>query len=434
MADTSKNVSEGVPEGASSNVCTSNTSESAPEGEGFLENAGFSTQVIHAGELQGDQFRALATPIYQTATFGFQSAEQGIDRFQGKEKCYAYTRGGNPTIAVLEEKVAALEGGVGAVACASGMGATASLVWTFLQSGDHIVIGNCLYGCSDLLIRQTLPKFNVEVTAVDTSNIEAVKAAIRPNTKMIFFETPTNPLMKVTDIAAVKELAGDIMVVVDNTFAPPPVQKPFECGADIIIHSATKYLNGHGDVISGLAVSKRQDQLKSLKSLGMSKLTGSVCSPFDAYLNIRGLQTLELRMQRHCENALAVAKYLETRKEVKRVYYPRLESFEGYDIVQKQMHGLGTGILSFELQKEVNGISGYEAAKKIMNNLQIPHIAVSLGDPFSLVEHPYTMTHAVVPDEVKLKAGITPELVRFSAGLENTNDLISDFEQTFAQI
>ncbi len=400
----------------------------------ILDHAGFTTRTIHAGTLKNDQFGALTTPIYQTTTFRFENTEQGINRFKKEEAGYVYSRSGNPTTTVLEEKVAALEGGAGAVACASGMGAIASLVWTFLQSGDHIIVGNCLYGCSDLLIRQTLPKFKVEVSAVDTSNIKAVKAAIRPNTKMIFFETPTNPLMRVTDIAAIKEAAGNIMVVVDNTFAPPPIQKPFECGADIVIHSATKYLNGHGDVIGGLVVAKREEWLQDLRGLGMSKLTGAVCSPFDAYLTIRGLQTLGLRLQRHCENALKIAEYLKTKKEVKTVYYPGLPEFEEHELVEKQMNGFGTGILSFELHEEIRGTSGFEAAKTLLDNMQIVHLAVSLGDPFSLIEHPFTMTHIAVPDDVKLASGITPELIRFSAGLEDADDLINDFEQAFSKI
>ncbi len=399
-----------------------------------MNNVGFSTKTIHAGSMKGDQFGALTTPIYQTTTFQFENTEQGIRRFKGEDPGYVYSRGGNPTTAVLEEKVAALEGGTGAVACASGMGAIASLVWTFLQSGDHIIVGNCLYGCSDLLIRQTLPKFNVEVTAVDTSNIEAVKAAIRPNTKMIFFETPTNPLMKVTDIAAVKEAAGDIMVVVDNTFAPPPIQKPFECGADIVIHSVTKYLNGHGDVIGGLAVAKREDWLKDLRGLGMSKLTGAVCSPFDAYLTIRGLQTLDLRVRRHCENAQKVAAYLSTKEEVRCVHYPGIANETERALVEKQMNGMGTGILSFELKDEIRGKSGFEAARTVLDSMQLVHLAVSLGDPFSLIEHPFTMTHAVVPPEVKRASGITETLIRFSAGLEDANDIINDFEQAFSKI
>ena len=402
--------------------------------ESNMSELGFSTRTIHAGALKNDQFGALTTPIYQTTTYEFANTEQGIRRFKGEDTGYVYSRSGNPTTAVLEEKVAAIEGGAGAVACASGMGAIASLVWTFLQSGDHIIVGNCLYGCSDLLIRQTMPKFNVEVSAVDTTDIEVVKAAIKPNTKMIFFETPTNPLMKLSDIAAIKHAAGDIMVVVDNTFAPPPIQKPFECGADIVIHSATKYLNGHGDVIGGLIVAKREDWLKDLRRFGMSKLTGAVCSPFDAFLSIRGLQTLDLRVRRHCENAQKIAEYLSAKEEVSRVYYPGLAEGAQKELVEKQMNGFGTGILSFELNKEIRGKSGFEAAKTLLDSMQLVHLAVSLGDPFSLIEHPFTMTHAIVPPEVKRATGITEELVRFSAGLEDADDIIRDFEQAFSRI
>ncbi len=402
--------------------------------ESNMSELGFSTRTIHAGALKNDQFGALTTPIYQTTTYEFANTEQGIRRFKGEDTGYVYSRSGNPTTAVLEEKVAAIEGGAGAVACASGMGAIASLVWTFLQSGDHIIVGNCLYGCSDLLIRQTMPKFNVEVSAVDTTDVAEVKAAIKPSTKMIFFETPTNPLMKLSDIAAIKQAAGDIMVVVDNTFAPPPIQKPFECGADIVIHSATKYLNGHGDVIGGLIVAKREDWLKDLRRFGMSKLTGAVCSPFDAFLSIRGLQTLDLRVRRHCENAQKIAEYLSAKEEVSRVYYPGLAEGAQKELVEKQMNGFGTGMLSFELNKEIRGKSGFEAAKTLLDSMQLVHLAVSLGDPFSLIEHPFTMTHAIVPPEVKRATGITEELVRFSAGLEDADDIIRDFEQAFARI
>lgn len=400
----------------------------------FLENAGFATRAVHAGELRGDQFGALTTPVYQTSTFRFADVEQGVNRFKGTEAGYIYSRGGNPTVNVLEAKVAALEGGAGAVACASGMGAIASVVWTFLKSGDHIVVGDCLYGCSDLLVRQTLPKFGVEVSAVDTSDIEAVKAAMRPNTRMVFFETPDNPLMKLTDIAAVKEAAGDALVVVDNTFAPPPIQRPFAHGADIVVHSVTKYLNGHGDVIGGVVVANDEQHLADLRALGMSKLTGSVCAPADAYLTIRGLQTLEMRLARHCANARAVAEYLAGRKEVARVLYPGLPGFGGDDIVERQMNGMGTGMLSFELQKEVGAKSGHETAVALLNNVRVIQLAVSLGDPFSLIEHPFDMTHAIVPEDVKRANGITPELVRFSAGLEDAEDLIADLEQAFARI
>ncbi len=400
----------------------------------FLDDAGFMTRAIHAGEIENEQFGALVPPIYQTSTFSFDSVEQGIRTFQGEEARFAYSRSMNPTVSVLEKKAAAIEGGVGAVACGSGMGAIASIIWTFLESGDHIVISDCLYGCSDLLTRQTLPKFGIDVSVVDTTDLDAVKEAVKPETKIIFFETPTNPLMKVTDISAIKEIAPEALVVVDNTFAPPPIQRPLSCGADIVVHSVTKYLNGHGDVIGGLIIANNEDWLVELRKIGMSKLTGSVCSPNSAYLIIRGLQTLEFRLQRHCESALKLAKYLRDRDEVKHVNYPGLDNFEAKDVVDRQMNGYGTGIMSFELKDNINGKSGYDAALDLLNNLKIITIAVSLGDPFSLIEHPYTMTHDVIPEDVKQKVGITPELIRFSVGLEDADDLIADFDQAFKKI
>ena len=400
-----------------------------------LDNAGFMTRAVHAGHLFSDQYGALATPVYQTSTFCFEDTQAGIDTFAGKRKGYAYSRAKNPTVGVLEEKVAALEGGLGAIACASGMGAISALVYTVLESGDHILVGDCIYGCTDLLVRQTLPKFGIEVEAVDTSDIEAVKKAIKSNTKMIFFETPTNPVMKVSDIHAIKEVAGeDVMVVVDNTFAPPPIQMPLECGADVVVHSLTKYLNGHGDVIGGVLVANDPDLLMRLRTIGVSKLSGATCSPFNAFLVVRGMQTLGLRIQRHCENACKVAQYLQTRSEVNKVHYPGLPCFEAADVVKSQMHGLGTGILSFELKSDVGGKSGVEAAKKLMDSLKLIKVAVSLGDPISLVEYPYRMTHNVVPVDVKNATGITPELIRFSAGLEDAEDLIADLDQAFEQI
>lgn len=400
-----------------------------------LENLGFMTKAIHSGEVFDDQFGALSTPIYQTSTFCFDNTQEGIDTFAGKKAGYAYSRSKNPTVNVLEAKVSELEGGAGAIACASGMGAISSVMWSLLESGDHVIVGDCVYGCTDLLISQRLPKFGIEVSSVDTSNLEAVKAAIKPNTKIVYFETPTNPMMKVTDIAAVKEIVGEgVYVVVDNTFAPPPIQKPLDCGADIVVHSVTKYLNGHGDVIGGIIVAKDEDLLQLFRGIGMSKLTGATCSPFEAFLVIRGLQTLGLRVKRHCENAQKIAEYLLTKKEVSKVYYPGLSDFEGHDIVEKQMNGLGTGILSFELEDNINGKTSFEAAKALMDSMKLAHIAVSLGDPASLIQYPYRMTHNVVPEDVKIASGVTPQLMRFSAGLEDADDLIADFENAFAQI
>ncbi len=392
------------------------------------------TRAIHAGQEPDPAFGALATPIYQTSTFCFDDVEDGMDKFDGKKAGYVYSRGGNPTRRTLELKVAALEGGEDCVAAGSGMGAISSVVLTLLEAGDHIIVGDCVYGCTNVVIRDTLPKFGIEVTPVDTADIEAVKAAIKPNTKMIYFETPTNPLMKVTDIAAVKRAAGEnIRVVVDNTFAPPPVQRPIVCGADIVVHSVTKYLNGHGDVIAGVVVGSADDVAK-IRNIGVTKVSGAICAPFDAFLIIRGLQTLGLRVERHCANALAVARYLEGVPCVKRVLYPGLESSPYHELVKTQMNGMGTGILSFELADDVNGLSSFEAGKKLLNALKVSHIAVSLGDPASLIQHPASMTHHNVSPEVRAEMGISDGLIRFSAGLEDAEDLIADFEQAFAQL
>jgi methionine-gamma-lyase len=399
-----------------------------------LDNAGFMTQAIHAGQEPDPAFGALATPIYQTSTFCFENVEEGMDIFDGKKPGYAYSRGGNPTVETLQRKMAALEGGEACVAAGSGMGAISSVVLSLLAAGDHIIVGDCVYGCTNVVIRDVLPKFGVEVTPVDTADIEAVKAALQPNTKMVYFETPTNPMMKVTDIAAVKAAVGeDVRVVVDNTFAPPPIQRPLACGADIVLHSVTKYLNGHGDVIAGVVIGSAED-IAIIKGIGVTKLTGAICSPHDAFLIIRGLQTLGMRVERHCANAQAIAEYLESEPHVKSVRYPGLASSPYHDLVQSQMNGMGTGILSFELANDVNGLSSFEAGKKLLNALKISHIAVSLGDPASLIQHPASMTHHNVAPEVREQMGIGDGLIRFSAGLEDVDDLIADFKQAFATL
>ena len=399
-----------------------------------LEGAGFMTRAIHAGQEPDQAFGALAVPIYQTSTFCFDSVEDGMAKFDGTKDGYVYSRGGNPTRRALELKMAAIEGGEDCVAAGSGMGAISSVLLTLLAAGDHVIVGDCVYGCTNVLIRDVLPKFGIEVMPVDTADLDAVAAAIRPNTKMVYFETPTNPLMKVTDIAGVKRVAGEnIRVVVDNTFAPPPVQRPLACGADIVVHSVTKYLNGHGDVIAGVVVGTADD-IAQIRNIGVTKVSGAICAPFDAFLIIRGLQTLGMRVERHCANALAVARYLESVPCVKRVLYPGLESSPYHELVKTQMNGLGTGILSFELADNVNGLSGFEAGKKLLNALRLSHIAVSLGDPASLIQHPASMTHHNVSPEVRAEMGITDGLIRFSAGLEDAEDIIADFKQAFATL
>jgi methionine-gamma-lyase len=321
------------------------------------------------------------------------------------------------------------------VATASGMGAIGAVLIEFLKAGDHMICGECVYGCTDVVVRNTLTKFGVEVSFVDTSDLDAVKSAIKENTTMIYFETPTNPTMQITDIAAIAQIAKEkeIKVVVDNTFAPPPVQYPLQEGADIVVHSITKYINGHGDVIGGAVIGSAED-MGRVAANSSSKICGTTPSPFNSYLVIRGLQTMELRMERHCKNGLAVAKYLEQNPMVDKVYYPGLESNPQYELAKRQMNGLFGGILAFELKDGINGMSSYDACKKLLNELKLASIAVSLGDPGTLIQHPASMTHANVKKEDQLAAGISQGLIRLSAGLENTGDIIADFEQAFKKL
>lgn len=398
-----------------------------------LENVGFGTLAIHAGQEPDSAYGSLATPIYQTSTFCFETVEQGTQIFDGEILGYAYSRGGNPTNATLENKLAALEGGEACVATASGMGAIGSVFVGLLQAGDHVISGECIYGCSSLVLKNTLTKFGVTTTFLNTSDLAAVEAAIQENTKMIYFETPTNPTLELTDITAISTLAHKhgIKVVVDNTFAPPPIQYPLHLGADIVVHSGTKYINGHGDVISGFVIGNEADATVIRKDAA-TKLCGSTPSPFNSFLVIRGLQTLELRMARHCENGLAVAEYLEGSPFVERVYYPGLESHPQYELAKEQMNEQFSGIMAFELKDGINGTDSFTACKKVVNQLKLASIAVSLGDPETLVQHPASMTHGNMPKEDREAAGIKDNLIRLSCGLENKEDIIADFEQAFA--
>ncbi|OUO95120.1 PLP-dependent aspartate aminotransferase family protein [Cloacibacillus sp. An23] len=399
-----------------------------------LSKAGFGTAAIHAGQNPDPVYGALATPIFQTSTYCFETVEEGCGKFSKQIPGFVYSRSGNPTTAALEQKIAFLEGGEACVATASGMGAIGSVLVALLKAGDHVIAGNCVYGCTSFVMHDTLAKFGVSVSFVDTSDLKAVEAAIRPETKIIYFETPTNPTMVITDIGAISELAHKhaIRVVVDNTFAPPPIQYPIKCGADISLHSVTKYLNGHGDVIGG-AVVGRADDIALIRGSAMTKLCGSSPSPFNSYLVLRGMQTLELRMARHCANGAALAKWLAANPYVDRVYYPGLDGAQS-ELIKKQMNGFTGAMISFELKDGVNGMDSFTACKKMINALKLVSIAVSLGDPETLIQHPASMTHGNMSKEDRLAAGISDGLIRLSAGLENTEDLISDFEQAFAAI
>ncbi|HIX66034.1 MAG TPA: PLP-dependent aspartate aminotransferase family protein [Candidatus Anaerotruncus excrementipullorum] len=402
-----------------------------------LKKVDFETLIVHAGQGADPAYGALATPIYQTSTFCFETVEEGADKFANKVPGYhpVYSRSGNPTTRAFELKCAAMEGGEDCVATASGMGAVGSVMLAFLKQGDHIIFDNSVYGGTDYVASHDLPDLGIEVSRVDTGDLEAVKAAIKPNTKIIYFETPNNPMMKVTDVAAIKAIAGsDIRVVVDATFAPPPVQHVLALGADIVLHSITKYINGHGDALGGIVVGKAED-ITRIRKHCMTKINGCPPSPFNSYLVLRGMKTLAIRMKKHCDNAMAIAEYLEKNPYVKTVYYPGLKSNPQHELASRQMeNGMYGGMISFELKDDVKGLSSFEAGKKLLNHLTIPAIAVSLGDPDTLIEHPASMTHAGVSPEERLAAGITDGLIRLSVGLENAQDLINDFEQAFAAI
>ena len=393
-----------------------------------MKKCGLGTTAIHAGTLK-NLYGTLAMPIYQTSTFIFDSAEQGGRRFALEEAGYIYTRLGNPTTTVLENKIAVLEEGEAGVAMSSGMGAISSTLWTVLKAGDHIVTDKTLYGCTFALMNHGLTRFGVEVTFVDTSNLDEVKNAMKKNTRVVYLETPANPHLKIVDLEALSKIAHtnpNTLVIVDNTFATPYMQKPLKLGADIVVHSVTKYINGHGDVIAGLVVTNKElaDQIRFV---GLKDMTGAVLGPQDAYYIIRGMKTFEIRMERHCANAKKVVEFLNKHPKIEKVYYPGLETHPGYEIAKKQMKDFGA-MISFELK------GGFEAGKTLLNNLKLCSLAVSLGDTETLIQHPASMTHSPYTKEEREAAGITDGLVRLSVGLENVEDIIADLEQGLEKI
>ncbi len=384
---------------------------------------GFSTRQIHAGK-EANSAGSLCTPIYQTSTFEFASVEQGGARFAGEEGGYIYTRLGNPSLTQAEAKLASLENGEAAMAAASGMGAISSALWTSVVAGDEILADETLYGCTYALLVHGMGKFGVHVILTDLSNPENLKKHLSSKTKVVYFETPCNPTMKVIDIAVTSQMAHDfnpaIRVIVDNTFCSPYLQRPLDLGADVVVHSATKYINGHGDVIAGFVVGKA-DFIGQCRMFGLKDMTGAVMSPFDAFLIARGLKTLSIRMDRHCSNAQKVAEFLHGHPAVAKVYYPGLADFEGREIAQKQMSQPG-GMMSIELK------SDRTATAAALNKLELCTIAVSLGDAETLVEHPASMTHSTyTPEELKA-SGISEGLVRISVGLEDPEDIIADLK------
>ncbi|KAF5054236.1 MULTISPECIES: methionine gamma-lyase [Sedimentibacter] len=393
-----------------------------------LSKMKFSTRAVHAG-YRKNEYGALATPIYQTSTFIFDSAEQGGRRFALEEDGYIYTRLGNPTSSQVEDKLASLENAEAAVAMGSGMGAITSVIWAIVKGGDHIVAAKTLYGCTFAFLNHGLPKFGIEVTFVDTSDPENVRKAMKENTKVVYLESPANPNMLISDIEEISKIAHEkegCMVVVDNTYCTPYIQRPIDLGADVVVHSATKYLNGHGDVIAGFAAGT-QEFINQVRFVGIKDMTGSVISPFDSYLINRGMKTLEIRMEKHCQNAQKVAEFLEDHPAVVSIAYPGLKSFPQYELAKKQM-SLPGAMIAFEVK------GGLEAGRILMNSVELCSLAVSLGDTETLIQHPASMTHSPYTPEERAASGISEGLVRLSVGLEDAGDIIDDLKQALDKL
>ena len=392
-----------------------------------LAQKGTLTRTIHAGSHVDAATGAVAPPIYQTSTFAFHDCSEGAARFAGTEDGFIYTRMGNPTIARLEEAVATLEGGAGAFATGSGMAALCTVLFTVLGQDAHMVGTSSVYGPSRVVVERDFSRFGVAADFVDTGDLDAVRTALRPNTKLVFVETPANPTIVLSDIAAVAELAHQhgALVMVDNTFASPILQRPIELGADIVMHSMTKFINGHTDVVAGMVVPATDDLCARIKPV--HAYLGACMDPHQAWLALRGLKTLALRVHASQANAQKVAEYLQQHPKVEWVRYPGLESHPQHELAKRQMDGPGA-LISFEVK------GGVEAGAALLNAVELMTLAVSLGGIETLIQHPSSMTHAAMSREHRLAAGITDGLVRVSVGCEDVEDLIADFDHAFAQV
>ncbi len=381
------------------------------------ENAGFSTICIHAGQVPDPSTGAIITPIYQTSTY--------VQDALGQHKGYEYARTQNPTRAALEANIAAIEGGRAAFAFASGMAAEGA-VMTLLQSGDHVVVTDNTYGGTYRLFERVLRKYQLDFTYVDTSDVSRIEAAIRPATKMLFLESPTNPVLRLTDLAAACSVAHahGVIVVVDNTFASPYVQRPSEFGADLVVHSTTKFLNGHSDRVGGIVVAVRDDHVEWLRFVQNAE--GAILGPMDAWLVLRGTKTLPIRMERHNANAQALAEFLAAHPRVPRVLYPGLPSHPQHELARRQMRGFG-GLISLQL-------GSLDNARLVLNGVRLMALAESLGGVETLISHPATMTHGSVPAERRQEIGISDDLVRISVGIEDIEDLIADISQALERV
>jgi len=390
------------------------------------KNLDFDSQCVHSGI--GDyEFGPVVPPIYQTSTFKFESVRQGAALFNGEGKGYIYTRLSNPTIEAMENAIAQLEGGHKALGCASGMAAVTTVFTSLLKSGDHVVCSKSVYGPTTTILSTIFKKFGVTSTFVNSSNLEEIKKSMQENTKIVYIESPGNPTLDLTDLSGAAQIAHkhNAFLVVDNTFMSPALQKPFELGADVILHSMTKYLNGHADVVAGIVIVKDEENYllfrKTLNQLG------GVIDPFNSFLVHRGLKTLAIRMERHSKSAIKIAEYLENHSKVSWVRFPGLKSFPNYELGQKQ-HKAPGGMIAFELK------GGYNAGEKLMNSVNLCALAVSLGGVETLIQHPVSMTHACMDKKLREESGITDGLVRLSVGIENVDDLIDDLKQALENV
>ncbi len=385
--------------------------------------SGFATRAIHHAYDPMQNEGALNPPLHLTSTFVFENAEAGGEMFAGEREGHIYSRISNPTCDLLEQRIATLEGAEAALALSSGMGAITAALWTLLSPGDELIVDETLYGCTFAYMRHGLDKWGVTITHVDMTDPENLRAAISDKTRVVYFETPANPNMRLVDIAAVSQIAHAVeaTVIVDNTYATPYLTRPIELGADLVVHSATKYLGGHGDVVAGLAAG-RADMIRDIRLIGMKDMTGAVMAPFNAMMILRGLKTLALRLDRHCASAGTVAEWLEAHPAVENVHFPGLPSFPQHELACRQMEQPGA-MIAFELK------GGMAAGIALMNRLNMIQRAVSLGDAESLIQHPASMTHSPYTPEERAAHGICDGLVRLSVGLEEVEDILADLDQ-----
>lgn len=384
---------------------------------------GFATRAIHHAYDPQDNEGALTPPLHLTSTFTFETAQAGGEMFAGDRVGHIYSRISNPTCDLLEQRIATLEGAEAGLALASGMGGITATLWTLLSPGDELIVDKTLYGCTFAFMQHGLAKWGVTITHVDMTDIENLHKAVSDKTRVVYFETPANPNMRLVDISAASKIAHRVgaTVVVDNTYATPYLTRPIELGADIVLHSATKYLGGHGDVVAGLVVGTAE-QIADIRLVGMKDMTGAVMAPFNAMLILRGLKTLALRLDRHVVSAITVAEWLESHPAIASVSFPGLKSFPQHDLAERQMDKPGA-MIAFEL------VEGHDAGIALMNNLNLIQRAVSLGDAESLIQHPASMTHSTYTPEERAAHNITEGLVRLSVGLEEVEDILADLAQ-----